>query len=265
MRKKLFDIVEPSGTARASAVYDYYMMIVIIMSLVPLVVKEPGPVCELIERVTVAIFILNYLVRLATADYKLGKGVKSFFLYPITPMAIIDLLCILPSFTVLAGGLRLLKVLRLFRTFRVFRAFKAFRYSRSLSVILGVIREQKTPLLAVITLAVGYVLISALVIFQVEPESFGSFFDAVYWATVSLTTVGYGDIYPVSTAGRVITMLSSVFGIAVVALPSGIITAGYLDKLHPEQQRGKIKKRPRKQQTGIPAAARRRILLKSGG
>ena len=146
-------------------------------------------------------------------------------------MAIIDLLCILPSFALLSGGFRVLKVLRLFRTLRVFRAFKAFRYSKSLAIIVGVIREQRVPLLAVGTLAVAYILISALVIFNVEPDSFESFFDAVYWATVSLTTVGYGDIYPVSNAGRIITMLSSVLGIAVVALPAGIITAGYLDKL----------------------------------
>ena len=72
--------------------------------------------------------------------------------------------------------------------------------------------------------------IDALV-FNVEPESFESFFDAVYWATVSLTTVGYGDIYPISTIGRVITMLSSIFGIAIVALPAGIITAGYMSEL----------------------------------
>ena len=65
-----------------------------------------------------------------------------------------------------------------------------------------------------------------------EPDTFNDFFDAVYWATVSLTTVGYGDIYPVSSAGRIITMLSSLFGIAVIALPAGIITAGYMDKLH---------------------------------
>lgn len=99
-------------------------------------------------------------------------------------------------------------------------------------MILDVIREQKEPLMAVGTLAVAYILISALVIFNVEPDSFEDFFDAVYWATVSLTTVGYGDIYPVSDAGRIITMVSSVFGIAVVALPAGIITAGYMDKLN---------------------------------
>ena len=68
-------------------------------------------------------------------------------------------------------------------------------------------------------------------VFNVEPESFDNFFEAIYWATVSLTTVGYGDIYPVTSVGRVITMISSVFGIAVVALPAGIITAGYMKEL----------------------------------
>ena len=105
------------------------------------------------------------------------------------------------------------------------------RYSKSLIMILDVIKEQKSPLIAVCVLAFSYIVISALVIFNVEPETFGNYFDAIYWATVSLTTVGYGDIYPVSTAGRVITILSSLFGIAVVALPAGIITAGYMEKL----------------------------------
>ena len=81
-------------------------------------------------------------------------------------------------------------------------------------------------------LAIGYILISALVVLSVEPETFPTFFDAVYWATVSLTTVGYGDIYPVSMAGKIITMCSTLFGIAIVALPAGIVTAGYMDELN---------------------------------
>ena len=67
-----------------------------------------------------------------------------------------------------------------------------------------------------------------------EPESFETFFDAIYWATISLTTVGYGDIYPVTTVGRIVTMVSSVFGIAIIALPSGVITAGYLSEVSKE-------------------------------
>ena len=84
---------------------------------------------------------------------------------------------------------------------------------------------------AVGTLSVAYVLVSALVVYNIEPDIFNSFFDAIYWAVVSLTTVGYGDIYPVTTLGRFVTMLSSIFGIAIIALPSGVITAGYLSEL----------------------------------
>ena len=126
------------------------------------------------------------------------------------------------------------------RAMRVLRVFKAMRYSKSFEIIGNVLRSSKDSLVAVCALAGGYVLVSALIIFNVEPNSFNRFFEAIYWATVSLTTVGYGDIYPVSTMGRIITMISSVFGIAIVALPAGIITAGYmteLERLKKEQKR----------------------------
>ena len=166
-----------------------------------------------------------------TADYKLRKGGTSFLFYPFTPMALIDLLSILPSLIAVNGALRILKVLRLLRTLRVFRVFKVIRYSKSITIILNVFKKQKESLLVVGGLAIGYILVSALVVISIEPDTFPTFFDAVYWATVSLTTVGYGDIYAVSTAGKVITMISSIFGIAIVALPAGIITAGYMDEL----------------------------------
>jgi len=150
-----------------------------------------------------------------------------------TPMALIDLLCILPSLSLTNAGFRVLKIFRLLlRTLRVFRVFKAVRYSKSLQMIKHVFITQKKPLITVGVLAVAYILISALVIFNVEPDSFETFFDAVYWATVSLTTMGYGDIYPVTTIGRIVTMVSSIFGIAIIALPSGIITAGFMEMLN---------------------------------
>lgn len=121
---------------------------------------------------------------------------------------------------------------RMFRIFRTLRIFKTLKYSRNIIIIIDVIKRSKDALLAVCTLAVGYILISALIIFNVEGESFESFFDAIYWATVSLTTVGYGDIYPVTKTGRIITMISSILGIAIVALPAGIITAGYMDVIN---------------------------------
>ena len=232
LRKRLFEIVDiPSGNDVVSSVYDYFMIVVILASLVPLAFKQTNAAFITIEKVTVAIFILDYVMRLLTADFKLGKGCVSFILYPFTFMALIDLMCILPSFTALSSGFKVLKVIRLVRALRVFRAAKMLRYSKSFVIISDVIKEQKSPLIAVCILALTYILISALVVFNVEPDTFEDFFEAIYWATVSLTTVGYGDIYPVSTAGRIITMLSSLFGIAVIALPAGIITAGFMDKL----------------------------------
>ena len=233
MRKRVFEIIEAASSGdRASAVYDTFMMVVIVASLVPLAFKQTYPIFNTINTVSAYIFIADYLLRLFTADLKLKRGAASFFLYPFTPMAIIDLVAILPTFTSLFASLRLVKLLRLFRTFRVFRSFKLFRYTKSVQIIVGVMKAQKGPLLAVCSLAVGYVLISALIIFNVEPETFDNFFEAIYWATVSLTTMGYGDIYPLSTAGRIVTMVSSFVGIAIVALPAGIITAGYMEQIN---------------------------------
>ena len=239
MRKQIFDFIEPTGKDEQGkgAFYDIFMMIIIIVSLVPLMFKDPHEILNFIGKGAAVIFIFDYILRLITADYKVQRGAASFLLYPLTPMAIIDLLAIVPSFTAIAGGFRVLKVFRLLRTFRVFRAFKALRYSKSIGLITEVIREQKEALVAVCTLAIGYILLSALVVFNVEPDSFETFFDAIYWATVSLTTVGYGDIYPVSDIGRIVTMISSLFGIAVVALPAGIITAGYMEKLSTEKKK----------------------------
>ncbi|MBR3094275.1 MAG: ion transporter [Clostridia bacterium] len=233
MRKRIYEIIEAATESdRASNIYDIFMMVVIVASLIPLAFKVENSVFYWIDKVAVVIFIIDYALRLFTADFKLNKKAASFVLYPFTPMAILDLLCILPSLNLLQSGFRILKVFRLFRTMRVFRVFKVVRYSKSLQLISQVFKKQKKPLLTVVALAAGYVLISALVVFNVEPDSFHSFFDAVYWATVSLTTMGYGDIYPVTTIGRIVTMGSSIFGIAIIALPSGIITAGYMEELY---------------------------------
>ena len=237
MRKKIYEIIEPSDDGgKLSSVYDLIMMSTIVISIIPLAFKTDNLFFRWIDYITVAIFILDYILRLVTADIKLKKSVASFFLYPITPMAIIDLLSILPSVTVLNSGFRLLKLFRLLRTLKVLRAFKFLRYSKSFEIISNVFKKQKKVLAAVATMAVAYVLVSALVIYNVEPESFETFFDAIYWATISLTTVGYGDIYPVSTIGRIVTMISSVFGIAIIALPSGVITACYLAEINKDDK-----------------------------
>ena len=230
MRKTIYSILYTVDT-KISNIYDSVMMVTIFISMIPLAFKEETALFQWIDYLTVGIFIIDYLLRLLVADYKLKKSAASFFLYPLTPMAIVDLLSILPSITILNDAFRLFRVLRLLRTLKVLRALKFLRYSKSFEMISNVFKKQKKILGATATMAVAYVLLSALVIYNVEPETFSNFFDAIYWATISLTTVGYGDIYAVTAIGKLITMVSSVFGIAIIALPSGVITAGYLAEI----------------------------------
>ena len=233
MRKRIYEIIElSSDDDKWSSYYDVFMMIVIFVSIIPLAFKEDYIGFEIIEAVTAVIFVFDYLLRLVTADFKLKKGLKSYVLYPFTPMAVIDLLAILPAISMFNEGLKIFKIIRLFRTFRVLRIFKAVRYSRNVQIVLNVFRKQKESLLVVGGIAILYILVSALIILNVEPETFENYFDAVYWATVSLTTMGYGNIYPITVVGRIFTMISSVMGIAVVALPAGIITSGLLEELN---------------------------------
>lgn len=232
MRKRLFEIIEVSKEDDLlSTIYDWFMIICILISIIPLAFKSTNIVFTIIDGITVSIFILDYVFRLITADFKLERGWKSFLLYPFTFMAIIDLISILPSISLLGNGWKILKMFRLFRTLKVFKVFKAMRYSKSMQMFINVFQKNRDALVTIIGVAVAYVLVSALIIFNVEPQTFDNFFSAVYWATVSLTTMGYGDIYPVSVPGQVVTMISSFVGIAIIALPAGVITAGFMEEL----------------------------------
>lgn len=228
-RKTLFQIIEPHQKENAiEKAYDVFMFLTIIVSLIPLTTKSHTGIFMWLDFVSTIIFIIDYVLRLVTADYKLEKGKLSFLLYPFTFLALADLLCILPSLFLLNNSLRLFKILRMLRILRV---FKFIRYSKNIQILTNVLKNQKDSLIIVGLLALSYIFISALIIFNVEPSTFPNFFDALYWATISLTTVGYGDIYAVSTTGKIITMISSFLGIAIVALPAGIITAGYMKEI----------------------------------
>lgn len=230
MRKRIYEIIyKSSDGSMTSTIYDLFIIIFIVSSIIPLCFVRQYAAFVVIDKVTTVIFIIDYLLRLSTADYYAKKhGIIPFVLYPFSPMAIIDLLSILPSLTTLNYAFKTFRILRLFKSLRV---FKFLRYSKNISIIVNVLTKKKDALLTVCVLALSYIFVTALVIFQIEPDTFNNFFDAVYWATVSLTTVGYGDIYPASGIGRIISMVSSFFGIAVVALPSGIIISGYQEEI----------------------------------
>ena len=237
MRRRLFEIIEKGQKGdRLSTVYDIVMLFAIVVSIIPLMFFEELKWFKYVEIVTVVIFVIDYLLRWITADFKMEKKGWAFVLYPFTPMAIIDLLSILPGFNVLGQGFKIFRVTRLLK---ILRLFKFLRYSDKIALFMRVLKKEQNVLLSVLAIAVFYVLLTALIMFNVEPHinpntgaiTFSDFFDALYWATVTLTTVGYGDLCPVTDIGRCVSMLSSLFGVAIIALPSGVITASYLDEL----------------------------------
>lgn len=235
-KKRIYEIVEASRAQDyASKAYDIMIFVAVIVGLIPLCMKKDNVYTNAIDIATAVVFIIDYFCRVYTADYKMGiKSYKSYLAYAFTPMSIIDLLSIVPILTFAIPGSMLIP---LFRLFRIFRMLKLVRYSKTMVMIENVIRKVKGQLLAVLILTFSYILASAMVIFQVEPNLFDNIFDALYWATISITTIGYGDISPVTMPGRIITMISALVGVAVIALPSGIITAAYMDEM--KKKKGK--------------------------
>lgn len=246
MRKRIYEIIERGKDGDiASLVYDVLMLVAIAVSIIPLMFVKEYPFFLIIESVTVSFFIIDYLLRWITADYRLNKRGWSFALYPFSAWAIIDMLSILPGLSILGKGF---KIFRITRLLRILRLFKFIRYSDKIQVLGRVIQKEKGVLLTVLGIAVFYVFLTALIMFNAEPHinpstgatTFNDFFDALYWATVTLTTVGYGDMIPVTDVGRFVSMLSSLFGVAIIALPSGVITASYLEELRAEKSKKEI-------------------------
>ena len=238
LREKIHRLVEPRNKDNfASRVYDFVMLIAIAIGILPLMFRMQYELFWYFDLISGICFIVDYILRWCTADFESKKSkMAAFAVYPFTPMAIIDLLSILPIFNLLGPSFKLFRVSRLLKILRI---FKVIRYFEPLEIILSVIRKQSSILLTVLSLAVFYIFITALIMFnaeeQIDPETgkllFDNFFDAFYWASCTLTTVGYGDLYPISDTGRVISIISSMVGIAIIALPSGIVTAGYIDEL----------------------------------
>lgn len=242
-QRVIYSVIDRSNKERIAArAYDSFMLIMIVVSILPLMFADNYPLFRLTELVTVIAFIVDYAARWFTAPLSLGeRGVKPYIVYPFTPMAIIDLLSILPGLNLINPTF---KVFRLTRLLKIVRLLKVFHYSSKISAFINVLRKERKVLFGVLILAMFYVFITALIMFNAEPRinpatgevTFKTFFDALYWSTVTLTTVGYGDLCPATDIGRIVAMISSLFGVAIIALPSGVITAGYLDELRSKRK-----------------------------
>ena len=237
-RKWINDLVEPGKTGILSQAYDCLMFVAIVVGTVPLLFREYRMLFWYFDIFSGIIYMVDYVLRWMTCDLRSEKPKwKAFLLYSFTPMAILDLLSILPTFDVISSSYKLAKSARLLK---IFRFAKIVQYVGPLEIFIVVIKKQWKLLAAVVLVALFDILITAIIIFQSEQEIdpvtgeyiFESFYDAFYWATITLTTVGYGDLYPVSEVGKTLSIISSLLGIGIIAMPSSIITAGYMQELH---------------------------------
>lgn len=240
MRKRLYEIVEKAKRHDTlSMIYDGTIIAAALLSMLPLTVKtEPGWMYT-IELYSVYILFADYVFHWMTADYaedledaSFEERKKAFIRYPFTLTALLNLISLLPTLGVLSPSFLVLRLLRL---------TTLAHYSNSLTYVGSIFRKEKRTLLAVLYLAILYIFVSALVMFSFEPQSFTDFFEALYWATTALTTVGYGDVSPVTWVGRLVSMISSLFGIAVIALPAGIVTADFVSMVRSQESKEKKK------------------------
>lgn len=226
----------------ASWYFDTFIIGLILLNVVSLILEtvpslqsEYGNAFYKFELVSVIVFTVEYILRLWTANLipKFSKPVTGTIRFAFTPMAIIDFLAILPFYLPFLGvDLRLLRILRVFR---IFRLFKIVRYVSALTLINNVIKHKREELVVTFIFTIFLLLIASSVMYYVEhpaqPEHFSSIPETMWWGIATLTTVGYGDIYPITPLGKFLGGVIAIIGIGLFALPTGILASGFSDEL----------------------------------
>ena len=236
-RQRVFEVIQIGNRGDAiSRAGDYFIVVVIFLNIAVLFMEtfpifQPYmTVLKVIEAVTVGIFIVEYILRLWTADFlypQYGR-VKAALRFLISFDGVVDLLTILPFFF-LSGFVvfRMLRVVRILRLFRINGTYDSF------NVITSVLYEKKNQLASSLFILLVLMLASSLCMYSaehdVQPEVFRNAFSGIWWSMSTLLTVGYGDIYPITELGRAMAIVISVLGVMVVAIPTGIISAGFVE------------------------------------
>ncbi len=230
-RKWLYEILENNRNGTVGFIINTSLMVLILLNVVSIVAaSEPGireKYAEFFHRFdvfTLVVFSLEYLIRIWVSIETQAKEERHPILtrlrYMATPMALVDLLAILPSYFLFLGHDFLI-----LRALRLIRVFKLTRYSRSMELIISVFKQEAETMLSAIFVLIILIVISATGIYLVEgdsqPEEFGSIPRALWWATVTLTTVGYGDVVPITGLGRALGIVIVITGIGMAALASG--------------------------------------------
>ncbi|MBC7981348.1 MAG: ion transporter [Armatimonadetes bacterium] len=243
LRIRTWEIVEaPKRGDTTSRIYDIVLLGLIFLNVIAVIVGTVqsielrwGAVLEVLEVVSVIVFTFDYLARLwsCTVDYRYTGRIRGRFRLALQPMSIIDLISILPFYLPFVGiDLRFLRVLRLLRIFRI---AKIGRYYSSLNVIQHVIKGKKEELLLSLVIMGILMVVSSSALYYCEnsaqPEVFSSIPATMWWSVETLSTVGYGDMFPMTIPGKLCASVTSMLGIGMFALPTGILGAGFVEEI----------------------------------
>jgi voltage-gated potassium channel len=244
LRKKIYRIIEPAEKGDLSSkLFDIFMLILICVNILAVIFEtvKPHKIYVIFEIVSVIIFSLEYIVRLWTAPENphFKKPVVGRILFAFSALMIIDLIAILPFYLPMIVGVDM-RIVRVFRLFRVFRIFKLGRYSKAMKMVGHVIKDQKEELLIVVFIMLFLMIISSSLMYFVEgavqPGNFRNIPQTMWWAVSALTTVGYGDVVPITILGKVLGAIISILGIALFALPTGILASGFTEELRQQRK-----------------------------
>lgn len=241
-RKRMAEIIDVASSGDwISQGYDIVSTILLLINLVATLMdtfdalSQHHKVFMVLEGITVTFFAIDYILRIWTAPYlhlglTQGKAVKK---YVLSFSGIIDLLSFLPYFLPIffpAGA----AAFRMFRVVRIFRLFQINSYYNSLNVITAVISSKRQQLMSSVFIILILMVASSLCMYslehQAQPEVFSNAFSGIWWAVSTLLTIGYGDIYPITTLGKIFSIIITFLGVGMVAIPTGIISAGFVDQ-----------------------------------
>lgn len=226
MKQKLREIIENTET-KQGRIFDWIVQILIILSIIafsfetlPNISEQMRNLLLTAEYLFIGAFTIEYLLRIYVAK-RSWKYITSFY-------GIIDFLAVIPFYLGLPIDLRSLRVLRVMR---IFRTLKIIRYNKALRRFLHVIQiiKEELVIFLVVIAILFYISATGIYFFEhsVQPEFFGSIFDSLWWAIVTLTTVGLGDVYPVTLGGKIFTFFMLVLSLAVISIPAGLIASSF--------------------------------------
>ncbi|MCK4642744.1 ion transporter [bacterium] len=239
VKRRVFEIISCARVGDVvSKIFDISIITLIVLNALALVLETVDSLATLtqyfriFEIVSVVIFSIEYLLRIWTCSYidTKYKGVIGKIRYILSFYALVDLMAILPFYLPFLIKIDL-RFLRLFRILRIVRIMKLGRYSTALKVISKVFSKKKEELIISISIMVFLIFISSRMMYYMEhthqPETFSSIPESMWWAVATITTVGYGDVYPITPIGKFCASIIALLGIGMFALPTGIIASGF--------------------------------------